>query len=86
MAWTGTRKLILPAALSVTSFAAASVIVACGGDDEGSGKTSSQVVACADAPSGACEKCKDDQGKVTCGPAKDCYPTNAGTCEPGSSG
>ena len=73
MVWTGARKLLLPAALTVTTFAAVGVVVACGGDDDDTGSSSQNVGACAEAPAGACELCKDDNGKVTCGPAKDCY-------------
>lgn len=85
MAWKGARQLVLPAALTVTTFAAVGVVVSCGGDDDSSGKSSQAVAACADKPSDACEKCKDDKGKVTCGPKQDCYPTASGGCQDGNS-
>ncbi|MFO0566369.1 MAG: hypothetical protein U0263_11940 [Polyangiaceae bacterium] len=74
------RDFILPTALTVTTFV---VVAACGGDDDDSGKQSAAVVACSEAPTD-CQKCKDDQGKVKCGPGKDCYSTASGGCEPGN--
>jgi hypothetical protein len=80
MAWKGTRHLILPAALSVTTFA---VVMACGSDDEPK-KQSSALTPCDDAPAGSCQRCLDADGKPTCGPATDCY-VAGDKCEPGSS-
>jgi hypothetical protein len=76
------RELILPAALTVTTFV---LVAACGGDDdEDTGKGSSAVVACADLSSGDCAKCKEDDGKVSCGPSKNCFATSSGGCSTGS--
>lgn len=75
------RELILPTALTVTTFA---ILAACGGEDDDAKSSSAAVVACAELQSGDCEKCKDDQGKTTCGPAKDCYATSTGGCTPGN--
>ena len=87
MVWTGARKLILPTALTVTTFAAIGIVVsACGGDDDDSKESSQAVVACSELPSGACELCKDDQGKTTCGPYNDCYKDIDNKCHTGSSG
>lgn len=80
MAGTRVRELLLPTALTVTTFA---IVAACGGDDE-TKKSSAAVVACSELPSDGCEKCEDDQGKVTCGPKKDCYATSSGGCTPGN--
>lgn len=75
------RDLILPTALTVTTFV---VVAACGGDDDETQKTSGAVVACAELPSNACQKCKDDNGKATCGPNQDCYSTTTGGCTAGN--
>lgn len=75
------RELVLPTALTVTTFL---VIAACGDEDEDKKQRSSQVSACADLPSGACARCKDEQGKTTCGPSKDCYATSSGGCTTGN--
>ena len=80
MAWKGARNLLLPAALSVTSF---SVVMACGGEDEPK-KQSAALTPCADHPSGSCVRCTDDNGKATCGPANDCYYGADDKCYPGS--
>lgn len=80
MARSTVREFLLPTALTVTTFA---IVLACGGDDEPA-KKSAAVAACADVPSNGCEKCKDDQGKTTCGPSKDCYATSSGGCTPGN--
>jgi hypothetical protein len=66
--------------LTVTTFV---IVAACGGEDEPQQK-SSAVVACSELQSDDCEKCKDDNGKVTCGPKNDCYATSSGGCTPGN--
>ena len=76
------RELLLPTALSVTTFA---VVLAGGGDDDETQKNTSAVVAGSELASGDCEPCKDDQGKTTCGPTKDCYKTSSGGCKTGGS-
>jgi hypothetical protein len=78
------RQLILPAALTVTTFAVAAAIAACGGDDDSSKKSSnvSGLALCADLPSDACELCNDN-GKKTCGPYKDCYIDPSDECHTG---
>jgi hypothetical protein len=81
MGWKHARQLVLPTALTVTSFA---VVLACGGEDEPEKKTTSAVVACSEAPT-SCQKCKDDTGKVICGPSQDCYADTSGGCAPGGS-
>lgn len=84
MVWTGARRLILPAALTVTTFAVAGAVMSCGSDSAPQ-KTSTKT-ACKDLPSSACEKCKDNQGNVVCGPSTDCYNAAGDTCVYGSSG
>jgi hypothetical protein len=79
MAWKGTRHLILPAALTVTSFV---VVMACGSEDEPK-QQSSALTPCADHPGGSCQRCTDDNGKATCGPANDCYLGVDDKCYPG---
>jgi len=84
MVWNGARQLILPAALTVTTFAVAGAVMSCGG---GSSPTpQSTAKACKDLPSDACDKCKDSQGDVVCGPSSNCYDAAGGTCVYGSSG
>jgi hypothetical protein len=81
------RQLILPAALTVTTFAVGAVIAACGGGDDDSSKKSSNVnglALCSDLPSDACELCNDN-GKRTCGPYKDCYIDPSDECHKGGS-
>lgn len=82
MVWNGVRHLVLPAALTVTTFA---VVMACGGDDDDKKSTSQAVGPCADAPPSACQKCEDDTGKVKCGPSTDCFSGTDGYCHPGGS-
>jgi hypothetical protein len=83
MAWNDTRRLILPTALTVTTFAvAAAVVVACGGDDE-TKKVAQPVGPCADQEPNACVLCTDADGKAKCGPVKDCYPDVDNECHPG---
>ena len=83
MAWNDTRRLILPTALTVTTFAvAAAVVVACGSDDE-TKKSAQPVGACADQPAGDCVLCTDANGKAVCGPVKDCYIDVDKECHPG---
>jgi hypothetical protein len=82
MARTILRDLVLPSALTVTTFA---IVMACGGDDDETGKSSGAVVACAELQSGDCKKCEDDQGKAKCGPSKSCYATANGGCTTGGS-
>ncbi|HMR76495.1 MAG TPA: hypothetical protein PKD61_15340 [Polyangiaceae bacterium] len=79
--WNRTRLLILPAALSVTSFG---VVLACGSEDDESTQ-SVALEACADKPSGSCQRCEDPNGKATCGPSKDCFLEAGGKCSPGGS-
>ena len=85
MAWTGARKLILPAALTVTTFATVGIVMACGGDDENTKKKAEASVKCTDEPAGACELCLDGTGKTTCGPSKDCYIDVNNECHAGGS-
>jgi len=75
------RELILPTALTVSTFL---IVAACGGDDDNTSSSSAAVSACADLPGDACQKCKDDNGKTTCGPYKDCYSTSSGGCTTGN--
>lgn len=82
MGWKIARQLILPTALTVSTFA---VVLACGGDDEDTKKSSQSAGKCADLPGGSCQKCEDDTGKVTCGPAQDCFSGTDGYCHPGGS-
>ncbi len=82
MVWTGARQLILPAALTVTTVAVAGAVMSCGGSSSPQPK---KTVACKDLPNSYCEKCKDSQGDVICGPSSNCYDANGG-CAPGSSG
>jgi hypothetical protein len=83
MVWNGARQLILPAALAVTTFAVAGAIMSCGG---GSSPAPKKYTACKDLPNSYCQKCKDSQGDVICGPSTtNCYDANGG-CVPGSSG
>ncbi len=82
MFWNRTRQLILPAALSVTSFG---VVLACGGEDEEPAQAAAALEACADKPSGSCQRCEDANGKATCGPSKDCFLETGNKCSPGSS-
>lgn len=84
MVWNGARQLILPAALTVTTFAVAGAVMSCGGGD--TSKKQQAVSACKDLPSDACEKCKDPQGDVICGPSSNCYDAAGNTCVYGSSG
>ena len=84
MAWNDTRRLILPTALTVTTFAvAAAVVVACGSDDESTKKSPQPVGACAELPSSDCVLCTDADGKAKCGPVKDCYIDFDKECHPG---
>jgi hypothetical protein len=83
MAWTA-RHLILPAALTVTTFAVVGVVAACGGDDDTNQKKEASTK-CADLPGGSCELCLDDNGKTTCGPTQDCYIDSDHNCQPGGS-
>ena len=83
MVWNRTRQLILPAALSVTSFG---VVLACGGEDEEPSQSTAALENCADKPSSSCQRCKDANGKATCGPSKNCFSDVDNKCSPGSSG
>ncbi len=84
MVWNGARRLILPAALTVTTFVVAGAVASCSGGD--TQKKSSAVAACKDVPSDACQKCKDNTGNVICGPSSNCYDAAGDTCVYGSSG
>jgi hypothetical protein len=81
MVWNGVRRLILPTALTVTTFG---VVLACGSDDEPK-KSSAALTPCADKPSGSCQRCTDPNGKATCGPSSDCYLGTDDACHPGGS-
>jgi hypothetical protein len=76
------RDLILPTALTVTTFA---IVLACGGDDEPKKQSSSALSNCADESLSACVRCKDSSGKAKCGPSGDCYADTSGNCHTGSS-
>lgn len=80
MGWKVARHLILPTALTVSTFA---VVLACGGDDEETSKTPQSAGKCADLS--GCQLCEDDTGKVTCGPSSDCFKGTDGYCHPGGS-
>jgi hypothetical protein len=80
MVWNRTRQFLLPAALSVTSFG---VVLACGGEDDEPTQSTAALEECADKPAASCQRCKDTDGKATCGPAKDCYAEVGNKCSPG---
>lgn len=80
MGWKVAKQLIMPTALTVSTFV---VVLACGSEDEDTKKSPPAAGKCAELS--GCQLCEDDTGKVTCGPAQDCYKGTDGYCHPGGS-
>lgn len=67
MSWPGIRRLILPTALSVTSFG---VTLACGSDDD---SKQQPLVQCSEVTSTTCQKCLTPDGGLACEPSTTCF-------------
>jgi hypothetical protein len=67
MSWDGARRLILPAALTLTSVA----IGGCSSETEKKNKV--EELACADVVDGGCQRCRQPDGGVDCVGNPDCY-------------
>lgn len=67
MHWKGVQRLIVPAALSVTSLA----VIACGSEENAKKKV--DVLSCTDVPDGGCQRCTQPDGGIDCVGRPSCY-------------